>query len=55
MAARRAGLRPRRVVLGVITGLAVGGAVLLIQVILQPGKAVSNGVTAIQPVDRPVA
>lgn len=45
----------RGVVPGVITGLAVGGAVLLMQVFLQPGKAVCNGVAAIQPADRPVA
>jgi hypothetical protein len=49
VAARRAGLRRRGIALGVITGVAVGGAVLLLQVFLQPGKAVSNGVAAIQP------
>jgi hypothetical protein len=48
IAARRAGLGARGVALGVITGLAVGGVVLLLQVFLQPGKAVSNGVAAIQ-------
>ena len=48
LAARRAGLRGRGVALGVIAGLAAGGAVLLLQVFLQPGTAVSNGVAAIQ-------
>jgi hypothetical protein len=55
VAARRAGLRARGVALGVILGLAVGGAVLLLQVFLQPGKAVTNGVAAIQPARDPVA
>ena len=55
VAARRAGVRRRGVALAVITGLAVGGAVLVLQVFLQPGKAVSNGVAAIQPADQPVA
>jgi hypothetical protein len=49
VATHRAGLRPRAVALGVILGLAVGGAVLLLQVFLQPGKAVSNGVAEIHP------
>jgi hypothetical protein len=44
LAAYRAGLRGRRLVLGVVAGLALGGAVLLLQVVLQPGKAVSHGV-----------
>jgi hypothetical protein len=48
VAARRAGLGGRGIALGVITGLAAGGAVLLLQVFLQPGRAVSNGVAAIQ-------
>ena len=48
LAARRAGLRWRGIALGVITGFAAGGAVLLLQVFLQPGKAVSNGVAAIE-------
>jgi hypothetical protein len=42
----------------VITGLATGGAVLLLlllQVILQPGQAVSNGVAAIPLLHGPVA
>jgi hypothetical protein len=47
LAAQRAGLRWRGIALGVITGLAAGGAVLLMQVFLQPGKAASNGVAAI--------
>ena len=55
VAARRAGVRRRGVALAVITGLAVGGAVLVLQIFLQPGKAVSNGVAAIQPADQPVA
>ena len=48
VAAWRAGLRWRGVALGVITGLAAGGVVLLLQVFLQPGKAVTNGVAAVQ-------
>lgn len=55
LAARRAGLRWRGVVLGVIAGLAVGGAVLLVQVFLQPGKALSNGVAWIHLAYGPVA
>jgi hypothetical protein len=48
LAARRAGLRGRGIVLGVLAGFAAGGAVLLVQVFLQPGVAVTNGVAAIQ-------
>jgi hypothetical protein len=48
VAAWRAGLGARGVALGLITGLAAGGVVLLLQVFLQPGVAVSNGVAAIQ-------
>jgi hypothetical protein len=48
LAAWRAGLRGLGVVLGVLAGFAAGGAVLLVQVFLQPGVAVSNGVAAIQ-------
>jgi hypothetical protein len=48
VAAQRAGLGGWGIALGVITGLAVGGVVLLLQVFLQPGKAVSNGVAAIR-------
>jgi hypothetical protein len=48
VAARRAGLRGRGIALGVMVGLAAGGVVLLVQVFLQPGTAVSNGVAAIQ-------
>jgi hypothetical protein len=55
LAARRAGLRWRGVAVGVITGLAAGGAVLVLQVFLEPGKAISNGVAAIQFPQRPVA
>ena len=46
LAAHRAGLRGRRLVLSVVAGLIVGGAVLVLQVALQPGKAVSDGVAA---------
>jgi hypothetical protein len=38
LAAQRAGLRWRGIVLGVIAGLAAGGVVLLLRVILQPGQ-----------------
>lgn len=55
LAAQRAGLGGRGIALGVITGLAAGGAVLLLQVTLQPGKAVSNGVAQIQSAYGPVA
>lgn len=56
LAALRAGLGRRGIALGVITGLATGGAVLLLlQVILQPGQAVSNGVAAIPLLHGPVA
>jgi hypothetical protein len=48
VAAQRAGLGGWGIALGVIAGLAVGGVVLLLQVLLQPGKAVSNGVAAIR-------
>ncbi|HEY4825503.1 MAG TPA: hypothetical protein VIH85_01990, partial [Solirubrobacteraceae bacterium] len=48
IAARRAGLGGRGIALGVMVGFAAGGAVLLVQVFLQPGTAVSNGVAAIQ-------
>lgn len=58
LAALPAGLGRRGIALGVITGLATGGAVLLLlllQVILQPGQAVSNGVAAIPLLHGPVA
>lgn len=55
LAAHRAGLRGRGTALGVIAGLAAGGAVLLLHVFLQPGTAVSNGVAAIQFASGPVA
>jgi hypothetical protein len=48
IAARRAGLRGRGIALGVMAGFAAGGVVLLVQVFLQPGTALSNGVAAIQ-------
>jgi hypothetical protein len=38
LAAQRAGLRWRGIVLGVIAGLASGGVVLLLRVVLQPGQ-----------------
>jgi hypothetical protein len=47
-AARRGGLRARGVSLGVLMGLAVGGAVRLRRLFLQPGKVISNGVAAIR-------
>jgi hypothetical protein len=47
VAGHRAGLHGRGVALGVIAGVAAGGVVLLLQVFLQPGTAVSNGVAAI--------
>jgi hypothetical protein len=47
VAAWRAGSRAPGVVLGVFIGLAVGALVLLLQVFLQPGAAVSNGVAAV--------
>jgi hypothetical protein len=43
----RAGLGARGIALGVMTGWVAGGAVLLLQVILQPGEVVTNGVAAI--------
>jgi hypothetical protein len=49
LAARRAGMRGRGLTLATLTGLAVGGVVLLLQLVLQPGKVVSNGVALIQP------
>jgi hypothetical protein len=55
LAAWRAGLHWRGVTLGVISGLAAGGTVLLLQVFLQPGTAVSNGVAAIQITHGPLA
>ena len=45
-AARRAGSAGWRVARGVLGGLLVGGIVLALQVFLQPGEAVSNGVAA---------
>jgi hypothetical protein len=54
LAGVRAGLHGWRVALAVAIGLLVGGLVLTLQVILQPGKAVSNGVATIR-VDEPRA
>jgi hypothetical protein len=50
LAGRRAGLRGSRLVLAVIAGLIVGGVVLVLQVLLQPGKAVSGGIASISSV-----
>ena len=47
LAGRRAGLRGGQLALAVLLGLLVGAAVLMLQVLLQPGKAVSNGVAAV--------
>jgi hypothetical protein len=55
LAAWRAGLHWRGIALGVIAGLAAGGVVLLVQLFLEPGKVVSNGVAAIQPWHGPAA
>jgi hypothetical protein len=55
LAAYQAGLRGRRVVLGVVAGLVVGGTVLVLQVLLQPGKAVTNGVAAKSQPYKPMA
>jgi hypothetical protein len=48
VAAQRSGLGGWGIALGVMVGLAVGVVVLLLQVILQPGKAASGGVAAIR-------
>ena len=42
IAAYRAGLRGRGIALGVMVGFAAGGVVLLVQVFLQPGTAISD-------------
>ena len=47
LAGVRAGLHGWRVALAIAIGLLVGGLVLMLQVILQPGRAVSNGVAVI--------
>jgi hypothetical protein len=44
VAARRAGLAGWRVVAFIAAGLVVGSVVLLLQVVVQPGKAFSGGV-----------
>jgi hypothetical protein len=49
LAGVRAGLRGWRLALAVAIGFLIGGLVLTLRVILQPGKAVSNGVAAISP------
>jgi hypothetical protein len=50
LAGHRAGFRGWRLVLAVVAGLLVGGVVLVLQVVLQPGKAVSGGVASSGPV-----
>jgi hypothetical protein len=47
LAGHRAGLRGGQLALAVVLGLLVGGAVLMLQVFLQPGKALSNGVATV--------
>jgi hypothetical protein len=47
LAGHRAGLRGGQLALAVVLGLVIGGAVLMLQVFLQPGEAVSNGVAAV--------
>lgn len=47
LAGHRAGLRGGQLALAVLLGLVIGAAVLLLQVFLQPGKAFSDGVAAI--------
>lgn len=47
LAGHRAGLRGGQLAFAVGLGLVIGGAVLMLQVFLQPGKAVSNGVAAV--------
>ncbi len=44
VAGRRSGFTGWRLVLAVLAGLIVGGLILALQVILQPGKAASGGV-----------
>jgi hypothetical protein len=44
VSARRAGFARRGIVLAVVAGVLVGGVVLLLQVVLQPGKASEGGV-----------
>jgi hypothetical protein len=50
-----AGGRGRALLMAVLAGLAVGAIVLLLQVFLQPGKAVTNGVAATQAAHETVA
>jgi hypothetical protein len=44
LAGQRAGLTGRRLLVAIAAGLVVGAAILAMQVFLQPGKAVYNGV-----------
>jgi len=46
LAAWYAGLRGRSLAISVLAGLVIGSVVLLLQVFLQPGKAVEHGVAA---------
>jgi hypothetical protein len=48
IAARRVGHGARGIAIGVVTGPAAGGVVLLLQVFPQPDKVVSDGVAAIR-------
>lgn len=44
LAGFHAGLRGRRIAIAVLMGLLLGAIVLMLQVVLQPGQALSNGV-----------
>jgi hypothetical protein len=44
LAGHRAGLTGRRLVLAILAGLILGALILALQIFLQPGKAVTNGV-----------
>jgi len=50
LAGARAGLRGWRLALAVAVGLLVGGLVLTLKVVLQPGKVVASSVAMINPV-----
>jgi hypothetical protein len=53
LAAWYAGLRGRSLAISVLGGLVIGGIVLLLQVALQPGKAVDDGVAIPHPEPNP--